>query len=550
MFYKSEEVEVDRCSRTHSPDSRIATQDESGEVKTWYPQPRRLLLPLLSESTKSAPGSPFSRHDEADNELRELWGQTKDPHLVFDGGRPLSSVSTSAGPTPSPDERASPAHWLGYDCAPVDSTGGVNTPNFSPPSGQVTPHAPPRVASLQGTPTLQDREPGQISRSSQGIRAREGPQARKIFVGGVPQDLSQDDLYAVFSEMAGVKKAWLQRYRTNGGPTPPHNHRGFGFVIFYDPSAVDQLLGNQTSKFIMLRDGRKLEVKRALSSNDLVGSPSWATSGPPPKQSQLPTREAPAVAWTPAQVPVLSVPAMPWAGGTGEACAAAAMPMVPSVPSSMCKAQGTSWGCPRPPGILLPPDAESAEGPSSKGASGTLENPSLRRSAVPSIVEQAAAGFRASQQAVVMSAAPCARLQHVPQPWHPAAVMAGSPTQQAYDGSYASSGFAGADRFVIPEMLAAPPLCGPGTVSPATVSSHHSSMVLVPTRRTAWMPAERQQQQPQQLQLLQQQPPPQPQPQSQPRGEDFYYKKQLESVLRDAMPDHYDECPDNFVFPE
>ena len=38
----------------------------------------------------------------------------------------------------------------------------------------------------------------------------------QVFVGGVPQDLNQDDLYAIFSEYAGVKKAWLQK---SGGPS-------------------------------------------------------------------------------------------------------------------------------------------------------------------------------------------------------------------------------------------------------------------------------------------------------------------------------------------
>mmetsp|Transcript_20024 Transcript_20024/g.69489 ORF Transcript_20024/g.69489 Transcript_20024/m.69489 type:complete len:577 (-) Transcript_20024:236-1966(-) len=99
-------------------------------------------------------------------------------------------------------------------------------------------------------------------------------QDRKVFVGGVPQDLNQDDLYAIFSEYAGVKKAWLQKCRTaddgSGGNTcPPQNHRGFGFVIFHDANAIDELLGNGPSRFIVLRSGAKLEVKRALSSNKM-----------------------------------------------------------------------------------------------------------------------------------------------------------------------------------------------------------------------------------------------------------------------------------------
>jgi len=106
-------------------------------------------------------------------------------------------------------------------------------------------------------------------------------QERKAFVGGVPQDLDQEDLYAIFSEYALVKKAWLQKYRTtdeNGSQstaTPtPRNHRGFGFVIFHDANAIDALLGGASSRFITLRSGALLEVKRALSSNK-IGALQW-----------------------------------------------------------------------------------------------------------------------------------------------------------------------------------------------------------------------------------------------------------------------------------
>lgn len=92
-------------------------------------------------------------------------------------------------------------------------------------------------------------------------------QERKVFVGGVPQDFTQDDLYATFSIYAGVKKAWLQKCRASDDSScPPQNHRGFGFVIFHDPRAIDGLLGGSVSRFIGLRNGHQIEVKRAMSS--------------------------------------------------------------------------------------------------------------------------------------------------------------------------------------------------------------------------------------------------------------------------------------------
>jgi hypothetical protein len=108
-------------------------------------------------------------------------------------------------------------------------------------------------------------------------------QDRKVFVGGVPQDLNQDDLYAIFSEYAGVKKAWLQKCRASedgsGTSNPPQNHRGFGFVIFHNPNAIEELLGGSPSRFIVLRSGAKLEVKRALSSSKMSGANSRTDTG-------------------------------------------------------------------------------------------------------------------------------------------------------------------------------------------------------------------------------------------------------------------------------
>jgi len=99
---------------------------------------------------------------------------------------------------------------------------------------------------------------------------------RKVFVGGVPQDMSQNDLYNFFSEKAPIKKAWLQKYSEEA---PTNAHRGFGFVIFYDESAVQQLVDQQ---FFQLPDGKRLEVKRAVSSNDMRAP----QVGPPLQQRQ------------------------------------------------------------------------------------------------------------------------------------------------------------------------------------------------------------------------------------------------------------------------
>lgn len=155
-------------------------------------------------------------------------------------------------------------------------------------------------------------------------------QLRKVFVGGIPQDMGQDDLYTVFSEFAGVKKAWLQRHRNHGSPNsrPPQNHRGFGFVIFYDSNAVDQLLGNNPARFIVLKDGRKLEVKRAVSNTDMTNdgaAPSPAS--PQGNNSSNGNGAAPMPAPGNAKWP-LPLPLPPLGGGVGAGGAGTA-PQVP-----------------------------------------------------------------------------------------------------------------------------------------------------------------------------------------------------------------------------
>lgn len=103
---------------------------------------------------------------------------------------------------------------------------------------------------------------------------------RKLFVGGVPQDMHQTDLYSIFSEYGKVKKAWVQKCKhVSTDNEVVQNHRGFGFVIFVDESTIEQLLGGNFSRFIMLPNGRKLEIKLALSSNKIASDPSLLTQG-------------------------------------------------------------------------------------------------------------------------------------------------------------------------------------------------------------------------------------------------------------------------------
>lgn len=99
-----------------------------------------------------------------------------------------------------------------------------------------------------------------------------------MFVGGIPQTLDQNGLYHIFSKYGKVKKAWLQLFHADRAAeqaSRDKKHRGFGFVIFYEKHAIDQLIGADFSRFLCI-DDLKLEIKRAIGKSpeeqSLVGS--------------------------------------------------------------------------------------------------------------------------------------------------------------------------------------------------------------------------------------------------------------------------------------
>merc|ERR1712232_121777 len=94
-------------------------------------------------------------------------------------------------------------------------------------------------------------------------------QARKVFVGGVPQIVDNDGLFHMFSKIGKVKKAWVQFHSDHGGAHMRRHHRGFGFVIFYENHSIDRLLGEDSSRFVCFGDTLKLEVKRAINKDSL-----------------------------------------------------------------------------------------------------------------------------------------------------------------------------------------------------------------------------------------------------------------------------------------
>lgn len=130
-------------------------------------------------------------------------------------------------------------------------------------------------------------------------------QDRKVFVGGIPQHLSQNDLYETFLAFAGVERAWVQKLRAGeqeaGGL--PKSHRGFGFVVFCDAWAIDELLPGCDSRFIHMKDGAKVEVKRAVSGTKAKVKAEPHISLPQRDLRLLPGAQHPQLPWLEDEAP-------------------------------------------------------------------------------------------------------------------------------------------------------------------------------------------------------------------------------------------------------
>ncbi|KAL3840805.1 hypothetical protein ACJIZ3_025396 [Penstemon smallii] len=80
------------------------------------------------------------------------------------------------------------------------------------------------------------------------------PKTKKIFVGGLPLSLYDDDLKEYFSSFGNVVEHQIMMDRDTG------RSRGFGFVTFENEDAVEQILSNGRMHEI---GGKQVEIKRA-----------------------------------------------------------------------------------------------------------------------------------------------------------------------------------------------------------------------------------------------------------------------------------------------
>jgi len=86
--------------------------------------------------------------------------------------------------------------------------------------------------------------------SSKGVGA-------KIFVGGISQELTSNDISDYFSKFGAIEQCHLLPDKSNG------RHRGFGFISYIEETHADLACANQYQTI----KGEKVEVKKALPKN-------------------------------------------------------------------------------------------------------------------------------------------------------------------------------------------------------------------------------------------------------------------------------------------
>lgn len=79
----------------------------------------------------------------------------------------------------------------------------------------------------------------------------------KLFIGGISWETNEDKLKEYFGNYGEVLQTVVMRDKVTGRP------RGFGFVVFADPSVLDTVLQEKHTI-----DGRTVEAKRALSREE------------------------------------------------------------------------------------------------------------------------------------------------------------------------------------------------------------------------------------------------------------------------------------------
>ncbi|XP_057850488.1 heterogeneous nuclear ribonucleoprotein 1 [Cryptomeria japonica] len=97
-----------------------------------------------------------------------------------------------------------------------------------------------------------------------------GPKTKKLFVGGLPTSVSEEEFKNYFKSYGSVVEAQIMQDHSTG------RSRGFGFVTFDSEQTVEDILTQgKTHEF----DGKQVEIKKAEPKNAMQDSRSRSGSG-------------------------------------------------------------------------------------------------------------------------------------------------------------------------------------------------------------------------------------------------------------------------------
>ncbi|KAI8901244.1 hypothetical protein BC833DRAFT_578513 [Globomyces pollinis-pini] len=97
---------------------------------------------------------------------------------------------------------------------------------------------------------------GKIVDPKRAVPKDEQDKTEKIFVGGIPMDVTNDEFGEYFEKYGVVLDASLMFDKNTG------RSRGFGFITFDDSEAVNMVMAAQADKELRMH-GRRIEIKQA-----------------------------------------------------------------------------------------------------------------------------------------------------------------------------------------------------------------------------------------------------------------------------------------------
>lgn len=118
------------------------------------------------------------------------------------------------------------------------------------------------------------------------------PQYRKIFVGGLPHNLSDEEFKAYFIQYGEIEDCAILKDKRTGKP------RGFGFVTYKSLSSVEQVMQLKDQHTIQ---GKWVDCKRAVPAGQIAKDTSSSVSQSEKVKSLTPVPMQPAQVQTPVQ---------------------------------------------------------------------------------------------------------------------------------------------------------------------------------------------------------------------------------------------------------